>query len=186
MNIAKTGFFIPLKKLKNSGAFTNFYYNSYKDDFYIFISVRPLKVGPNKSNTSEEVIPKPGPHRSKDCHQSIVSEGVTIGNNGFKDLSSWESIERGLRILEDRPYEPVESQEVTVGPEQASIDGLDPETFRGTARERPYVPTESRDVEETDDTHKNPKGYNALLQFVSLWYIRLEHLGLNLFIINGL
>ncbi len=38
-----------------------------------------------------------------------------------------------------------------------------------------------RDVEETDDTRKNPRGYNVLLQLVSLWYIRLGHLGLNLF-----
>ncbi len=36
-------------------------------------------------------------------------------------------------------------------------------------------------MEETDDTHKNPRGYNALLQFISLWYIRLRYLSLNLF-----
>jgi len=38
-----------------------------------------------------------------------------------------------------------------------------------------------RDMEETDDTYRNPKGYNALLQFANLWYIRLRYLGLNLF-----
>src|SRR6266566_3174661 len=81
---------------------------------------------------------------------------------------------------EDRPYKPVESQEVTVRPEQASISGLNPETSRRTARERPYIPTEPRDVEETDNTHRNPKSYNTLLQLTSLWHIRLEHLGLNL------
>ncbi len=43
------------------------------------------------------------------------------------------------------------------------------------------MPVEPRNIEETDDTRRNPKGYNALLQLVSLWYIRLEHLGLNLF-----
>ncbi len=43
------------------------------------------------------------------------------------------------------------------------------------------MPVEPRDVEETDDTRRNPRGYNALLQLISLWYIRLGHLGLNLF-----
>ncbi len=38
-----------------------------------------------------------------------------------------------------------------------------------------------RDVEETVDMYRNFKGYNALLQLVSLWYIRLRHLSLNLF-----
>ncbi len=36
-------------------------------------------------------------------------------------------------MSEDRPCELVESQEVTVGPEQASIGGLDLETSRGTS-----------------------------------------------------
>ncbi len=40
---------------------------------------------------------------------------------------------------------------------------------------------EPRDIEETDDMRRNPKGYNALLQLANLWYIRLGHLGLNLF-----
>src|SRR6266566_2703668 len=40
---------------------------------------------------------------------------------------------------------------------------------------------EPRDIEETDDTRRNPRGYNVLLQFVSLWHIRLGHLSLNLF-----
>src|SRR6266699_5898475 len=81
---------------------------------------------------------------------------------------------------EDRPCKPIESQEMTIMPEQASIGGLDPETSRRPARERPYMPTEPRDIEETDDTHKNPKDYNALLQLTNLWHIRLKHLGLNL------
>ena len=69
---------------------------------------------------------------------------------------------------EDRLYKLVESQEVIVGFEQASIDGLNLETSRETARERPYVPVKPRDEEETDDLRRNPRGYNALLQFVSL------------------
>ncbi len=88
LNIVKTGFFILLKGSKSSGAFVNFCYGSYRDDFYIFIPVRLLKVGPNKLN---------------------VLEGVTIGNNGFRDLSFWESIERGPCVLEDRLCELVES-----------------------------------------------------------------------------
>ncbi len=98
----------------------------------------------------------------------MVSEGVTIGNNGFKDPSFWESTERGPRIPEDRPCEPIESQEVTVGPDEALIDGLDPETSRKTAKERPRMPVEPRDEVEMDDTRRNPKGYNVLLQLVSL------------------
>ncbi len=52
--------------------------------------------------------------------------------------------------------------------EQALISGLNPETSRRTAREKLYMPTEPRDMEETSDTHRNPKGYNTLLQFISL------------------
>ncbi len=70
---------------------------------------------------------------------------------------------------------------MTIRPKQASIDRLDLETSRETVREKPYMPTEPRDVEKTDDTYKNLRGYNALLQFANLWYIRLEYLGLNLF-----
>jgi len=70
---------------------------------------------------------------------------------------------------------------VIVGLEQVPIGGLDPETFRGTVKERLRMFAEPRDMEETGDTRKNPKGYNALLQFVSLWYIKLGHLSLNLF-----
>ena len=163
MNIAKTGFFILLKGPKSSGAFANFCYGFHRDDFYIPIPTRPLKVGPNKPNVSEKITPKPGLHRPKDRHRSMVSEGITIGNNGFKDLSSWESTERGPRMPEDRLYKPVESQEVTIGPNEVPIDGLNPETSRGTAKKRFYIPIELRDIEETDDTHKNPKNYNALL-----------------------
>src|SRR6266566_7760623 len=83
-------------------------------------------------------------------------------------------------MSENRPYEPIESQEVTIGPEQASIDGLVFETSWGTARERLYILVEPRDIKETDDIYRNPKGYNVLLQLVNLWYIRLGHLGLNL------
>ncbi len=43
---------------------------------------------------------------------------------------------------EDRPCVPVESQEVTVEPDEAPISGLDPETSRGTAREKPCVSAE--------------------------------------------
>ncbi len=39
----------------------------------------------------------------------------------------------------------------------------------------------SRNMEETDDIRRNPRDYNILLQLVSLWYIRLGHLNLNLF-----
>src|SRR6266566_6425914 len=70
---------------------------------------------------------------------------------------------------------------MTVGSEQALIGGLDPETSRETAKERPRVPVEPQNVEKTSDTRRNPRGYNALLQLVSLWHIRLKHLGLNLF-----
>ncbi len=69
---------------------------------------------------------------------------------------------------EDRPYIPVEFQEVIIKPDEASISGLDLETSRRTAKERPYMPAKPRDVEETGDTHRNPKGYNALLQLVNL------------------
>src|SRR6266566_1805523 len=68
-----------------------------------------------------------------------------------------------------------------VEPNKAPIGGLDLETFRRTARERLYIFAKPRDVEETDDTRRNPKGYNALLQLVNLWYLRLEYLSLNLF-----
>ncbi len=181
MNIVKTGFFILLKGYKSNSAFINFCYNFYKDDFYIPIPAKPLKIGPNKSNVSEGVTPKSGLHRPKDRQRSEVLERVNIGNNGFRDPSSWESIKRGPCISEDRPYELVESQEVTIRPEQAPISGLNLETSRGTVRERPCMPAKPRDVEETDNTRRNPKDYNALLQLVSLWYIRLGHLSLNLF-----
>src|SRR6266566_6349303 len=124
LNIVKTGFFIPLKGPKSNGAFTNFCYGSHRDDFYIFISVRPLKAGLNKSNVSEGVTLKLGLHRLKDRHRSVVLEGVTTGNNGFRDPSSWESTERGPCMLEDRLYEPVESQEVTIGSDKVPIGGL--------------------------------------------------------------
>ncbi len=88
MNIFKTGFFILLKGYKNSNTFTNFYYNSYKDDFYIFISTKPLKAGFNKPNVLKGVIPKLNPHRLKDRQQSKVLKKINTGNNGFKDPSS--------------------------------------------------------------------------------------------------
>ncbi len=52
---------------------------------------------------------------------------------------------------------------MTIRPKQASISRLNPETSRGTARKRPYMPTEPRDMEKTNDTYKNPKDYNVLL-----------------------
>ncbi len=191
LNIVKTGFFIPLKGYKSRSAFINFCFSFYRDDSYISIPARPLKAGPIKPNALERGTPKPGLHRPKDRQRSEILEGINIGNNSFKDSSSWESIERGPRMPEDRPCKPVESQEITIGPEQASIDGLNPETSRGTAKERPYIFAEPRDVEETDDTYRNPRGYNALLQLTNLWHIRLGHLGLNLLkktvkIINGI
>ena len=82
---------------------------------------------------------------------------------------------------EDRPCKLVESQEITVKPKQVLINGLDFEISWETARKRPRIPVKPQDMEETSDIRRNLKGYNALLQFVSLWYIRLEHLGLNLF-----
>jgi len=69
---------------------------------------------------------------------------------------------------------------VTVGLEQAPINRLDPEISRRTVRKRPRILAEPQDIEETDDTHRNPKNYNVLLQFVNLWYIRLRYLSLNL------
>ena len=55
-----------------------------------------------------------------------------------------------------------------VGPDEAPIGGLNLKTSRRTAKKRPYIPVEPRDVEEIDNTRRNPKGYNALLQLVSL------------------
>src|SRR6266699_5065673 len=121
MNIVKTGFFLPLKDQKNRSAFTNFCYSSHRDDFYIPIPAKPLKTGLTRPNTSEKVTPKPGLHRSKDRQRSEVSKGVTTGKNGFKDPNSWESTERGPHIPEDRPYVPVESQKVTIKPNEAPI-----------------------------------------------------------------
>ncbi len=167
LNIVKMGFFISLKGYKSRSVFANFCFSSYMDDFYIPVSARSLKVGSIRSNVSEGGTPKLGLYRPKDRQWSEVLKGVKTGDNGFRDPSSWESTEGGLRVPEDRPCEPVESQEVTVGPKQASIGGLDLETSRGTARERPCMFAEPRDVEETDDTRKNLKGYNALLQFAS-------------------
>ncbi len=140
-----------------------------------------MKARPNKLNALNGVIPKLSLYRPKDCQRSEVLKRVDIGNNGFKDPSFWESIEGGLCISKDRPCEFVESQEMTVGFEQVFINGLDLEISRGTARERPRMFAEPRDMEETDDTRRNPRGYNILLQFISLWYIRLGHLSLNLF-----
>ncbi len=74
LNIVKTGFFILLKGHKNNSAFTNFYYSSYKDNFYIFISAKPLKTKPNKPNTLKRVTSKSGPHRPKDRQRSKVSK----------------------------------------------------------------------------------------------------------------
>jgi len=191
LNIVKTDFFISLKGHKSRSTFANFCFSSHKDDFYISISAKPLKAGPTRPNALEGGTPKPDLHRPKDCQRSEVSEEVNTRDNGFKDLSSWESTERGPRMPEDRPYKPVESQEMTVRLKQASISGLNPETSRGTAKERPCMLAELRNVKETDDTCKNPKGYNILLQLINLWYIRLKHLSLNLFqktakIINGI
>ncbi len=108
MNIVKTGFFILLKGYKSNSAFVNFCYSSYRDDFYIFIPAKPLKVRPNRPNTSKGGTLKPGFYKPKDCQRSEVLEGVNIGDNGFRDPSSWESIERGPYVSEDRLYKLVE------------------------------------------------------------------------------
>ncbi len=83
-------------------------------------------------------------------------------------------------MLEDRPYELIESQEVIVRPDEAPIGGLNLETSRRMARERLRIPAEPQDEVEMDDTCRNFKGYNTLLQLVSLWHLRLGHPGLDL------
>ncbi len=103
------GFFILLKGYKSNNVFANFYYNSYKDDFIIFILVRLLKAGFNKFIVLERITSKPSLYKFKDCYRSKVLKGVNIGNNGFKDPNSWKSIERRLYMPEDRFYKPVES-----------------------------------------------------------------------------
>ncbi len=89
-------------------------------------------------------------------------------------------IEKELYISEDKPYKPVESQKVTIESEQALISRLNLETSRGTAKEKLRILVKPRDIKKTDDIYRNPKDYNVLLQLVSLWYIRLRHLSLNL------
>ncbi len=54
-----------------------------------------------------------------------------------------------------------------VGPDEVLIGGLDFETSRGTVKERPRMFAELRDEVEMDDTYRNPKGYNVLLQLAS-------------------
>ncbi len=88
LNIVKTGFFIPLKGHKSRSAFTNFCFSSYKDDFYILIPARPLKIGPTKLNASKKGTPKPDLHKPKDRQRSKVSKKVKTRDNGFKDPSS--------------------------------------------------------------------------------------------------
>ena len=109
MNITKTGFFIPLKNYKSRSTFTNFYFNSYKTDFYIPVPAKPLKAGPTRPNILEKGTPKPGLHRPKDRQQSKVSKKINTGDNGFRDPSSWESTKKGPYMPEDRPYKPIES-----------------------------------------------------------------------------
>ncbi len=116
LNIVKTGFFIFLKDHKSRSVFTNFCFSFYKDDFYIFVPARFLKARPIKPNALEGGTPKPGLHKPKDRQRSEVLERVNIGDNSFKDFNSWESIEGGPRMPEDRSYKPVESQKMTIGP----------------------------------------------------------------------
>ncbi len=66
-------------------------------------------------------------------------------------------------MSEDRPCISVESQEVTIEFNEAFIGGLNLEISRGTVKERFYMFAEPRNVEETGDTCRNPRGYNALL-----------------------
>jgi len=129
LNIVKTGFFVFLKGQKSRNVFANFCYNSYRDDFYISILARSLKTGFIRSNALERVILKSSLHKPKDRQWFEVSEEVTTRKDGFKDLNSWESTERGLRMPEDRSCMPVESQEMTIEPDEAPISGLDPKTF---------------------------------------------------------
>ena len=163
LNIVKTGFFILLKGYKSRSVFANFCFSFYKDNFYIFVSAKPLKSGLIRLNASKGGTSKLGLYRSKDRQRSEVSKKVNIGDNGFKDLNSWESIKKGHRVPEDKPCEPVESQKVTIGPEQAPIGGLNLKTSQRTARERPCVLVEPRDVEETGNTRINLRDYNILL-----------------------
>ena len=109
LNIVKTGFFIFLKGYKSRSVFVNFCFSFYKDDFYIFILVRSLKVGPIRSNVLEKEIPKPSLYKFKDRQRFEVLKRVNIGDNGFKDPSFWESTEKRPYVPEDRLYEPVES-----------------------------------------------------------------------------
>ncbi|SRR6266566_912449 len=94
LNIIKTDFFIFLTGYKNNNVFINFCYNSYKDDFYILIPAKPLKVKLNKLNALERGTPKLILHKLKDRRRFKVLKGINIGNNGFKNPSSWESIEK--------------------------------------------------------------------------------------------
>jgi len=98
-----------LKDYKSYNAFINFYFNFYKDDFYIFISIRPLKVRFIKFNVLKKRTSKLGLHRLKDYQRFKVSKGINIGNNGFKDSNSWESIEGRFYISEDKLYKSIES-----------------------------------------------------------------------------
>jgi len=109
LNIVKTGFFISLKGYKSRNAFVNFCFSFYRNDFYISISARPLKVGPIRSNALKGGTPKLNLYRPKDRQRFKVLKGVNTGDNGFRDPSSWESIEGGLRMSEDRLCELVES-----------------------------------------------------------------------------
>ncbi len=88
MNIVKTGFFILLKDYKSNNAFINFCYDFYKDNFFIFILTRPLKVGLTRLNALRKITLKLGLYKPKDRQRSEVLEGIDIGNNGFKDLNS--------------------------------------------------------------------------------------------------
>ncbi len=92
-----------MKGYKSCSAFTNFYFNSYRDDFYILILARPLKVGPIRFNVLKRGTSKPGLYRPKDRQRSEVLKKINIEDNGFKDLSSWESTKRGPYMSEDRP-----------------------------------------------------------------------------------
>jgi len=98
-----------LKGYKSRSIFINFCFSFYRDDFYIFILVKPLKIGPIRFSVLKGGTLKLGFYRFKDRQRSKVLERVNIGDNGFKNLSSWESIEGRSCISEDRPYELVKS-----------------------------------------------------------------------------
>jgi len=88
LNIVKTGFFILPKGYKNCSVFINFCFSFYKDDFYIFILIRSLKVGLIRFNVLKKGISKLNFYKFINYQQSEVLKRVNIGDNSFKDSNS--------------------------------------------------------------------------------------------------